>query len=206
MKLHLLFNKNFIKIIPFFLIILMLNQCGIYRKTDARKIPVNANDRVKQNMEEGRRIKFGQLGGLSSGSGKFEFASSNEMWRATMDVLDFLPLSSVDYGGGVIITDWYSDNKKNESIKIMVQFLSNEIRADGLKIIVYNRSCEINNSNNCSTFTNNSGISEELKLAILKKAAIYKTKSVEKEVDEYRKKNQGKPSQIGKGEGAKTSK
>ena len=185
----------------------MLNQCGLYRKTDARKVPVNANERVKKNLEEGRRIKFGQLAGIGN-SGNFEFASSNEMWRATMDVLDFLPLSSVDYGGGVIITDWYSDNndRKNKSIKIMVQFLSNEIRADGLKVIVYNKSCEINNLNNCSTFINDGNISEELKLAILKKAAKYKTESIEKEVQEYRKKNQGKPSQIGKGEGAETSK
>jgi len=179
-----------------------ISACGLYKKTDVRENPINDADKRAKNIEEGKGISFGG----KKNTGVFDFASSNEMWRATMDVLDFLPLSSVDYGGGVIITDWYSDNKKNESIKIMVQFLSNEIRADGIKIIVYNRSCETNNSNNCSTFTNDSSISEELKLAILKKAAIYKTKSVEKEVDEYRKKNQGKPSQIGKGEGAKTSK
>ena len=78
---------------------------------------------------------------LVKGSGNFEFASSNEMWRATVDILDFMPLANADYGGGVIITDWYNENKKNESIKIMVQFLSNEIRADGLKVTVYNKVC-----------------------------------------------------------------
>ena len=118
------------KISIFALIILMVNQCGIYKKTDARKVPTNAKERVKKNIEEGKRIKFGQFG--SKGSGKFEFATSNEMWRATVDILDFMPLANADYGGGVIITDWYSENNKsNESIKIMVQFLSNEIRADG---------------------------------------------------------------------------
>ena len=53
----------------------------------------------------------------------------------TLETLDFLPLSTVDYSGGVVITDWYSENGSAESIKISVRFLSNEIRADGLKIL-----------------------------------------------------------------------
>jgi len=164
-------------------------------------VPVNAKERVKKNLEEGRRIKFGQLG--SKGSGNFEFATSNEMWRATVDILDFMPLANADYGGGVIITDWYSyENKKNESIKIMVQFLSNEIRADGLKVIVYNKKCEINNQSNCSTTVDNTNnIGQELKLAILKKAAEFKQISTKKEVEEYRKKNR-RPVYAGQGEGA----
>lgn len=196
-----LFNQFLGKIVLFILIIAFINQCGMYRKTDARKVPVNAKERVKKNLEEGRRIKFGQLG--SKGSGNFEFATSNEMWRATVDILDFMPLANADYGGGVIITDWYSyENKKNESIKIMVQFLSNEIRADGLKVVVYNKTCEINNQSNCSTTvdkTNNIG--QELKLAILKKAAEFKQISTQKEVEEYRKKNR-RPVYAGQGEGA----
>ena len=197
-----LFNQFLGKIVLFILIIAFINQCGMYRKTDARKVPVNAKERVKKNLEEGRRIKFGQLG--SKGSGNFEFATSNEMWRATVDILDFMPLANADYGGGVIITDWYSyENKKNESIKIMVQFLSNEIRADGLKVIVYNKKCEINNQSNCSTTVDNTNnIGQELKLAILKKAAEFKQISTKKEVEEYRKKNQGKPTYAGQGEGA----
>ena len=137
-----LFNHFSAKIALFLILILTINQCGLYKKTDARKTPTNAKERVKKNLEEGRRIKFGQLVG-KGGSGNFEFASSNEMWRATVDILDFMPLANADYGGGVIITDWYNEgNKKNESIKIMVQFLSNEIRADGLKVTVYNKICD----------------------------------------------------------------
>ena len=137
----------------FAVVILLLNQCGIYKKTDARKVPTNAKERVKKNIEEGKRFKFGNIG--KKGAGTFEFATSNEMWRATVDILDFMPLANVDYGGGVIITDWYNgDNKDNESIKIMVQFLSNEIRADGLKITIYNKVCNANNLTNCSLFSN----------------------------------------------------
>ena len=186
------FSKiNYFKYMSLIAILLFLNQCGLYKKTDARKIPVNANDRVKKNLEEGRRIKFGSL--TNRGSGKFEFASSNEMWRATIEVLDFIPLSNADYGGGIIITDWYNENNNNESVKIMVQFLSNEIRADGLKVIVYNKTCKNSDINNCTTNTDDSGIKEELKLAILKKAAQYKTQTTEKESKDYKEKFKGKP-------------
>jgi hypothetical protein len=179
------------RILPLILVLLLLNECGLYKKTDARKVPANAKDRVQKNLEEGKRIKFGQFTG--KGSGTFEFASSNEMWRATMDVLDFIPLSNADYGGGVIITDWYNESDNNNSLKIMVQFLSNEIRADGLKIIVYNKTCNDDNMNSCKTNIDNGDISEELKLAILKKAALYKTQTKKKETEEYKKKNKGKP-------------
>lgn len=187
-----LFSTILSKITLFVLIILLLNQCGIYKKTDARKIPTNAKERVKKNIEEGRKIKFGQLG--SKGSGNFEFATSNEMWRATVDILDFMPLSNADYGGGVIITDWYNENSsKNESIKIMVQFLSNEIRADGIKITVYNKKCNSDNNTNCSTSVDDeNSIGQELKLAILRKAAEFKTLDTQKKVEEYRKKNKAK--------------
>ena len=176
-----------LKISVFFLIILNLNHCGLYKKTDAREVPVNAKDRMAKNIEEGRSFKLGKLG--KGGSGTFEFASSNEMWRAAIEILDFVPIASADYGGGVIITDWYNDSdKENESIKIMVQFLSNEIRADGLKIIVYDKVCKKTNLINCKTKVNQSTVSEEIKLAILKKASIYKTSKDKESAEEYRKK------------------
>ena len=198
------FNQIFSKIGLIFLIFLMISQCGIYKKTDARKVPTNAKERVKKNIAEGKKIKFGQLG--KGRSGTFEFATSNEMWRATVDILDFMPLANVDYGGGVIITDWYNEGNQNDSIKIMVQFLSNEIRADGIKVIVYDRKCNSTNSLNCSTSVDDkNSIGQELKLAILKKAAEMKTQAVKKESDEYNKKTKGliTGAEAGEGEGAK---
>ncbi len=198
------FNQIFSKISLIFLIFLMISQCGIYKKTDARKVPTNAKERVKKNIAEGKKIKFGQLG--KGRSGTFEFATSNEMWRATVDILDFMPLANVDYGGGVIITDWYNEGNQNDSIKIMVQFLSNEIRADGLKVIVYDRKCNSTNSLNCSTSVDDkNSIGQELKLAILKKAAEMKTQAIKKESDEYNKKTKGiiTGAEAGEGEGAK---
>ena len=166
----------------------LLAQCGIYRKTDARKVPGNVNDRVQKNLEEGKRIKFGSVG--NKGGGNFSFATSNEMWRATIEILDFIPLNNADYGGGIIITDWYNeDGSGKDSIKIMVRFLSNEIRADGLKVTVYNKSCKLESGvQNCKTQIDETGqISQELKLAILKKAAVFKTTNVKKEAEEFNK-------------------
>ena len=201
------FNQLLSKIGLIFLIFVMVSQCGIYKKTDARKVPTNAKERVKKNLAEGKKIKFGQLG--KGGSGTFEFATSNEMWRATVDILDFMPLANVDYGGGVIITDWYNEGNQNDSIKIMVQFLSNEIRADGLKVIVYDRKCGSTNSLNCSTSVDDkNSIGQELKLAILKKAAEMKIQANQKRTDEYNKKTKGiiTGAEAGSGEGANDNK
>jgi len=168
-------------------VFLTITQCGLYKKTDARKVSPNAKERVQKNLEEGKKIKFGNLGG--GGSGKFEFATSNEMWRATVEILDFMPFSNVDYGGGVIITDWYNENSTKGSVKIMVQFLSNEIRADGLKVTVYNKQCDANSQNNCSTSVDNDNdIGQELKLAILRKAAEYKNNTLKENAEEFKKK------------------
>ena len=173
------------KILIFFSLIIFLfslTQCGLYRKTDARKVSGNAKERVKKNLEEGKRIKFGDL--ANRGTGAFEFASSNEMWRASIEILDFIPLSSADYGGGIIITDWYNDNEKENSVKIMVRFLSNEVRADGLKVTVFSKDCKP--SNDCST-SQDDDLSNDIKLAILQKASIYKNEIIEKERQELEK-------------------
>ena len=185
-----LFSK-FFKSIILVIILFSLNQCGLYKKTDAREVPTNAKERAKKNIEEGRSVKlFGKRGG----AGTFEFASSNEMWRATIEILDFVPLTSADYGGGIVITDWYNDTgSKNESIKIMVQFLSNEVRADGLKVVVYDKICSNNTINNCSTKINESAVSEEIKLAILKRASLIKKEKIKKNVEEFKKSGKAIP-------------
>jgi hypothetical protein len=111
------------------------------------------------NMIKGRR------------STNYEFSTSNPMWRATLDTLDFIPFSTVDYSGGLIITDWYGDNNKiNQSLKITVRFLSNEIQSNSLKITVHQKKCST--QNNCATKVIKSKIEEELKQTILTSAAI----------------------------------
>jgi hypothetical protein len=167
-------------------IITSLKSCGIYRKVDAKDFPPEPEKRVQKNLEEGRGFKlFGN--DKNNGGGNFDFASSNEMWRASLDILNFMPLISADYGGGLIITDWYNDQgQTNESIKITIRFLTNEIRADALEITVFNKNCKIDT--NCRIVQSNTKIEEELKVAILTKAAKYK-----KDFEEAKPKNRKRP-------------
>ena len=138
---------------------------------DARKNPADPAERIKKNLEEGRGFKIGDLG--ETKGGVFEFASSNELWRASLDVIDFMPLTSVNYSGGIIITDWYSnEQKQNESIKITIRFLTNEIRSDALDIKVFTRKCE-ESLMNCKYLESNNVLVTELKKEILKKATKY---------------------------------
>jgi hypothetical protein len=187
------FNMNLSKIFKNTILILMLsiflNHCNFWRPADARKVPTNAKERVVKNIEEGRSIKLSNLGKGLGGSGNFEFATSNEMWRATIDILDFVPLTSADYGGGIVITDWYTSGDNNDSLKIMVQFLSNEIRADGIKVVVYNKVCKNGDTLNCQTEINQSTVGQELKLAILRRASSIKNKELKVKTDQYRKEN-----------------
>ena len=168
--------KNHILLI---LIIFFIHSCGIYKPVDTRKVPVNADERIKKNMEEGRGFKLSNLG---KSGGDFLFSSSNPMWRATMDKLSFAPLSVVDYGGGIIITDWFSDGESNEEIKIAVRFLTNEIRSDAIKVIIHKKKCE--SFNNCKVNAIENSTNNEIKLAILKKAARLKKEDLVKKKEE----------------------
>jgi len=154
-----------------------LSSCGssgrFWDPADARKVHPNVNERVKKNLEEGKgwslnkTIKDNRGGGAS-----YQFASSNPLWRATLEILDFLPLSNVDYSGGIITTDWYNEGtSSDESIKITVRFLTNEIRSDGLKIIVHKKRCNV--QQNCTIKKISSTLEYELQVAILKKAVLF---------------------------------
>lgn len=172
MTLLIKFTEIFLKISFLLLLLVKLNSCGIYRPVSAKDYPPEPEKRVQKNLQEGKGFTI--MGSMNKNkSGDFDFATSNEMWRASLDILDFMPLTSADYGGGLIITDWYSDQgNSNDSIKISIRFLSNEIRADALKIKVFSKQCEI--TANCKVFQSNPKIENELKVAILKKAAKYK--------------------------------
>ena len=149
-----------------------LSSCAIWDPADARKVSPNANERVKKNLEEGKGLSLKKLAQGGGGGGNYQFASSNPMWRATLDILDFLPLSNVDYSGGIITTDWYNEGTaSDESIKITVRFLTNEIRSDGIRIIVHKKRCNVEQS--CKISKISSAIEQELQVAILKKAVIY---------------------------------
>ena len=177
------FPKKIVFILTAFLVLIFLNSCGgIWDPADARKVSPNSKERVKKNLEEGKGLSLkGLVGGNKETS--YQFASSNPMWRATLEILDFLPLANVDYSGGIITTDWYNEGTaSDESIKITVRFLTNEIRSDGIKIIVHKKIC--NAQQKCSVKKVTSTLEQELQFAILKKAALF-----EKEYNSSKKKS-----------------
>ena len=161
------------------LLSLILTSCQAFKpsKVDARTQPVGSEAKARKNIEEGRGVS---IKGLIKGRGSnFEFSTSNPMWRASLEILDFLPLATVDYAGGLIISDWYSDNTDmNNSLKVTVRFLTNEVQSNSLKIIIHKKKCSVDK--NCRTTVSDSKIKEELRIAILKKAATFKAEQREK--------------------------
>ena len=160
----------FICILPF-----LLNSCA--NRGDARKSPPDPKLRVKKNLEEGKGFRL--MNGIKKGDTNYEFASSNELWRASLDTIDFIPLASVNYSGGIIVTDWYTNNQEaNETIKISIRFLTNEIRSDALDIKIFKKICDINNK--CVISDYSGELIKELKKKILKTAKTYEVQTKDK--------------------------
>ena len=181
LKLTMFSKKIIISLIFLSFLPILLNSCGM--GADARKYPPQPELRVKKNLEEGRGFRL--MDGVKKGSGgDFEFASSNELWRASLDAIDFIPLASVNYSGGIIVTDWYSNDQNfKDSIKISIRFLTNEIRSDALDIKVFKKVCDENNR--CVVSESSGELIKELKLKILKTAKIYEVQKKEKNFKPY---------------------
>ena len=153
--------------------LILLQSCKGMKPGDAKKNPPDPRERVKKNLEEGKGFRLNDVIGKKKRGGDFEFASSNVLWRASLDIIDFMPLTSANYSGGIVITDWYSnDNNPNETIKITIRFLSNEIRSDALDIKVFYKSCT--SDFKCVVTQKTGTIASELRKEILKRATIYK--------------------------------
>ena len=174
----------FSKIITFLLLILFLSSCEAvkYKKTEPGEVPINADDRVAKNIEEGRGFRLFDTD--KEKGGNFDFASSNELWRATLDTIDFMPLVSANYSGGIIITDWYNDGETSgQSVKISVRFLTNEVRADALDIKVFTKNC--GTAIDCKVIENKGTLVSQLTKSILKKAAVYEKENRKRNKKKY---------------------
>ena len=162
-----------LKILLYSLVFSLTFSCGkgFFKKVDTRDVPISGPERAKKNVREGRGVGLGDMMGIRKGGTTYEFSTSNPMWRATLDILDFLPLTTVDYSGGVIISDWYTDNSdKDQALKVTVRFLSNQVRANSLKVTVHRKRCSVNQS--CKVELFKSRIQQELIASILREAAI----------------------------------
>ena len=174
-----------LKIISLFLgLSLLLSSCQLAKMGgDAKKNPPDPRLRVKKNLEEGKGFRLMDMTN-KSGGGTFEFASSNELWRASLDTIDFIPLASVNYSGGIIITDWYPANDgANEQLKISIRFLTNEIRSDAISIKVFTKKCDLENK--CKITEESENLVKELTREILKKATLYEKENPDKKIKPY---------------------
>ena len=185
------FALKFFKIGVFILIIpVLVSSCkgpdGKFKLPggDARKTPADPAKRVEQNLKEGKGFQLNDVLGNSQKGGVFDFASSNELWRAALDVIDFMPLTSANYSGGIIITDWFSENQGNDSIKITIRFLSNEVRSDALSIKIFYKKCDANLK--CTVNEKLGELNKELKKEILKTAAIYEKQKKDRGFKQYK--------------------
>ena len=189
------FKNYYLKIFFSFLIILscliILTNCSIPKFAKPSKTtkdnPINAKERARKNIDDGRGASLKDLVGRGNRSTTYQFSTSNPLWRSSLEILDFLPLATVDYSGGIIITDWYNDSQNsNESLKITVRFLSNEISSNSVKVIVHSKNCSA--LNNCKVTVRKSKISEELTSSILNKASLL-DQEMKKKKKKKKKKN-----------------
>ena len=175
-----------IKLFLITLMIFALTSCskGFFKTGDARKNPPDPRERVKKNLEEGKGFRISSAMRGNKGT-NFEFASSNGLWRASLDVLDFMPLTSANYSGGIIITDWYSEQgNPDESIKITIRFLSNEVRSDAINVDIFYKKCVA--VNNCKINKQDGQLKKEITKQILAKAAVYQRQVKDKDFKPYR--------------------
>jgi hypothetical protein len=171
-----------LKFLAYILILLPIISCS---KPD----PVTGESKVVEPSVEKRAREFAdKSGGIfgdinnrrSGGSSSVDFATSNVLWRATLKSLDFLPLLNVDYAGGIIVYDWYSEDlNSKEQIKVTVRFLNNELRSDSIDVIVHKKNCE--SFENCKTIKLQNNFSNQLKDNILSVARLIKIEEAKKE-------------------------
>ena len=171
-------NSKKTLILAFFLI--FIYNCSKIDPVTGEKVIIDPNP---VRRAEAERDKSGGIFGAitqNKSQNTFEFSTSNVLWRATLKSLDFLPLLNADYSGGIIIYDWYSQtNNPKDQIKISVQFLSNELRSDSIKIIAHKKICET--LERCSNSTIDQNFANSIKESIITSARALKIEETKKE-------------------------
>ena len=164
-------SKSMVKNL-FFLsfLIIILSSC----KNNEKKDGITGNQEKLENPDE-RARNFADKNPITlfkdskDKNTNFEFGTSNVLWRASLKTIDFIPLATVDYSGGIIITDWYSEGKLNkEQIKIQIRFVSTELRSESIQVISYKKICETNNE--CLNIAGNENFNREIKDLIINAA------------------------------------
>ena len=162
-------------------LIIILSSCKSNEKKDGitgnqEKFEPNAEVRAREFADKNPITLFKDSKDRNT---NFDFGTSNVLWRASLKTLDFIPLATVDYSGGIIITDWYSEGKLNkEQIKIQIRFVSTELRSESIQVISYKKICETNNE--CINIAGNENFNREIKDLIVNTARQIKIEESKK--------------------------
>ena len=162
-------------------LIIILSSCKSNEKKDGitgnqEKFEPNAEVRAREFADKNPITLFKDSKDRNT---NFDFGTSNVLWRASLKTLDFIPLATVDYSGGIIITDWYSEGKLNkEQIKIQIKFVSTELRSESIQVISYKKICETNNE--CINIAGNENFNREIKDLIVNTARQIKIEESKK--------------------------
>jgi hypothetical protein len=170
-------NIIFLTLLLFFVV---LNSCANKKESvenqTREKFEPNAYERAREFADKN---PLTLLGKDSNKNTNFEFSTSNVLWRSSLKTLDFIPLATVDYSGGIIITDWYSEGKSNkEQIKIQIRFFSTELRSDSIQVTSYKKICGTNNE--CNNVAGNESFNKEIKDLIINTARKIKIEESKK--------------------------
>jgi hypothetical protein len=121
-----------------------LGGCGLFKGGESNYPSQEGTGPTNPNPKGERQTIFGEDGitlfggGDSAAQGGGGIGVNSFLWRASLDTISFMPLSSADPFGGVIITDWYQDPKTpGERFKITVYIMDKRLRADGVKVAVF---------------------------------------------------------------------
>jgi hypothetical protein len=165
---------------------LLITSCNFIGSKDENK-PKN-EEIIKQKEWEAnvfKKVDENKGGGITLFGGnkrQSEVAGDNVIWQASLQVLGDIPLAQANYTGGVIITDWYSSESSNESIKISIFINSARLETSSFDVKSFKKTCSVENS--CKTTALSSDFNQKIKDKVLERARDF---SVKKEKENNKK-------------------
>ena len=137
----------------------------------------NVFKKIEDNAAQGKGVLKGGIGGVISRDTTYNFGTSNVLWRSTLKTLDFMPFQTVDYSGGVIVTDWHSNDNDNKQIKFTINFLSDKLATESVNVNGFIKEC---NQNKCTTTKTGAELNTKIKFEILEYARILSIEDAKK--------------------------
>lgn len=155
--------------------LLSTTSCGIFDKKENKDESLKKEERFEPNVFKRSENSVGRGTTLFGGGKKAaEFAADSVIWQASLKAMEDIPLSQVNYTGGVIISDWYSSGSSNESIKISVFIKSARLETTSVEVKSFKKTCE---NDTCKTIPLQDSFNNSIKDKILARA---RTISLEK--------------------------